>query len=133
MQPNPLIRLRYRQQGADLVGLEAGHVTQDHDLALFCGQRLDRRLDLPNGFAIEQSRFGDVAPAVGRGRPHPIASKATWVDRWTSIASPVAPEQGREGKYSRLFAPARTGDVEENPKDPGLQRRAALESIEGLE
>ena len=91
--------------------------------------------DAPAGLVGEQPLLGHVARAARARRPMAgpavaVAEEAIRLDGRLVVG--VAAE-AREGHAAALALAPRLGRVREDPEDPGLQRRAALEAVEALE
>ena len=75
--------------------------------------------------------FWDPGPGCGRLHPLAVAAEAAPIELHRLLL--VASENRRERQAARLPALVMTGDVDQDPEDPGLERGAALEPVQGAQ
>ena len=120
----------------DLLRLPALDVAQDDDLLLARRQLGDRGADLLQRLGRQQLLVGHPRPAVRRDRPAArvarVARRAEAVRVDRGLVLVLRRERGHR-HAARLPLPARTRAVGDDPQDPGLQARAALEAVQPLQ
>jgi len=120
---------RILAQRGSIAGGETGDVAEQDHIAQLRRQLVDRRPDPCEHLPAEQAGLGQALPVVGQRGPASLRVEAIRVDDRLA-ARLVAAEEGGEGQQSRFPPAAGARHVEEDPEDPGLERRPALESVE---
>src|SRR5436305_158484 len=136
MQEDTLVALRDAEDLAGVLGVEAVDVPQRDHGPLVLGQSLDGGLDARPCLAREEPLLRHVA-RIARAR-RPVAGPAVVrAEEPVRIDGPfvalLVAGETRERHAASLPLAARLGGVAEDPEDPGLERRAAFESVEAGE
>ena len=134
MKKDTLIDLGQLERVTDLVARPALDVAQRDDGSLARRQRLDGALDHLARLGRDQPVLGQLArrrrPSAGIVRMV-VGEEAVGVDRRLGHAGWIV--QRRERDAAALSLRAGLRGVDEDPEDPRLERRAALEAVERAE
>src|SRR3954467_428024 len=137
MQQHALVAVGQLEGPTGLVGGPALDVAQRDDEPLGRWKSLDRVADDIPGLARQEALLR-ASPGARRARP------AAWEARMVGGEEAIGIDRGfaalgvgcgkrREGVASALAHGAGAGDVRGDAEDPGLQRRAAFETVEALQ
>ena len=126
MQQDALVARRETEHLRCLLGIHTKHVPDCDDLALADGQQRDGVIDDTPQLQDTEALLRLLVPRDGRHRPAPVAAEPVGVDR--GLTTKAAERSGSGFPDTR--AP---GLVDEDPADPGLQRRPPLKRRQRLE
>src|SRR5260370_15767682 len=129
MQPHSLVGCRYAKQRAHLRRVKSSLVAQQDDLPLLAWQSVDGGLTVLKRFVSEPLRLGNVVPTVRAVAPHPVGTETRSIDSGPVAVRIVPAKERGERQDARFFAPPRASDVDQDSKEPRLERRATLKPV----
>jgi hypothetical protein len=117
MQEYALISVGDAHERGNVVRGQSFQIAQDHNLALALGKLRQKLLNASGEVLGDEAVIGAVGPRLGRCNP-----------RSGSVEALVDPWFGPAGAH--LAASCRSGAVEQNVKQPGLEGRASFEPLD---
>src|SRR5215211_574753 len=134
MEEYPLVSLRNLEGATDFFRLPSLHVAQRDHLPLGQREPVDCALHMRTRLGTEQALLGQSVPALWirlpvAGPALADGGEALRIDG--RLTRPLA-ERGERNRAGVALS-ARPRDVRQDPKDPGLEGRAALEAADAVE